>query len=115
MDIIIALMGGIPESPYDRIDIMINGAQLTARPIEFEYDEKGMPSKAIRYETVDPVTSQMVQFSLSDIDISGNLVSQAATAVRSSCGGAKLQSANRSIKPQFIDPIEAGFFRIDTL
>jgi hypothetical protein len=47
---------------YDRIIAIVNGVELTARPIEFELDRDGMPIRAIKWETTSPVTGEMVQF-----------------------------------------------------
>jgi hypothetical protein len=63
----------VPESKvatpgvYDKIMILIKGKQLPARPVEFIFGEDKLPSKAVRWETTDPGTGQLLQFSIDEV------------------------------------------------
>jgi len=90
------LAAPLPTSPYDRVEIIFHGEKLTARPIEFLYDDKGMPMSAIKFETVNPATGQMTQFLIEDLKEE------------------QFEGPKKSKFPcPFIDPIEKGIFLLD--
>lgn len=51
---------------YDRIDVIIGGEKLTARPVEFEHDQDGNPVAVTKFETTCPLCGNAVQFSAPD-------------------------------------------------
>jgi hypothetical protein len=52
---------------YDKIMIVIKGKQLPARPIEFIFGDDKLPIKATKWETTDPGTGQLLQFSSDEV------------------------------------------------
>jgi protein-arginine kinase activator protein McsA len=106
--------------PYDRIELLVAGVKLTARPIEFEFDVGKNPIKATRYETTCPKCGNLIQFF-------GVLKSVGCT----SCGATEVKAIEPRVLIRqgvvtrrksdnqaqrgcpFIDPIEAGAFIID--
>lgn len=55
-------------SPYDRIELVVAGTQtLSARPIDFEFDEDNEPISVTRYETTCPECGQMIVFESVDV------------------------------------------------
>jgi protein-arginine kinase activator protein McsA len=107
-------------NPHDRIELLVVGVRLTARPIEFEFDSKKNPIKATRYETTCPKCGNLIQFF--GVKESVGCTSCGATeakAVESRVlirQGAvtKRKSDNQAQRGcPFIDPIEAGAFTMD--
>jgi hypothetical protein len=49
-------------NPFDRLNVLVEGDQLTARPIKFEYDKHGNATKALEFETTCPKCGGMVLF-----------------------------------------------------
>lgn len=94
---------GQQESVYDRINVIIAGEELTARPIEFDLDASGMPIKAIRFETVDPTTGQLLQF-----NHNSSIVQPEVEQVKS--GPRRIR--NLSELCPFVDPLELGLMVI---
>jgi hypothetical protein len=59
--------------PFDRITVIIDGTEMMARPIEFINDEKGNPQRAVKWETVNPDTGQLIQFGIGDVTWVGEM------------------------------------------
>jgi hypothetical protein len=124
-------------SLYDRIELIVAGTQsLSARPIDFEYDNDGNPINVIKYETTCPECGQMIVFEPSEIVIRNKVLYVGCSL----CG--KGHISNDEVVPvlarrpeivvvpsgqrleldrlsevvdrgcPFIDPIEAGIFEI---
>ena len=49
-------------NPFDRIEILIEGEKLDARPVKFEYNTSGEVLKALEYETTCPKCGGLVIF-----------------------------------------------------
>lgn len=59
-------------NPYDRIEIIIAGSKLTARPVDFDFGLDGNPIKAIKFESTCPICGQIILFVDKDIIKRGN-------------------------------------------
>jgi PHP family Zn ribbon phosphoesterase len=110
-------------NPYDRISIQIGEYELTARPIDFIFENEE-PKLATQYETTCPSCSNMIQF-----------YPETKTSVQCpTCGYGKVISEVVRVdkleviesgqvigrkKPivmaecPFIDPVELGLFNFD--
>ena len=125
-------------SVYDRIELIVAGKQkLSARPINFRYDDDGNPVEVTLYETTCPGCGNMIQFVPSQmVEKDGlwyvgcfvcnkgfvepeksapELVVEPEVIVRPS--GQKLEK-ERPLVPvdrgcPFIDPIEVGIFEAE--
>jgi hypothetical protein len=53
-------------NPYERLDVVVVGNRLTARPIDFLYED-GKPVAATKYETTCPNCGSMLQFSVEEV------------------------------------------------
>ena len=62
------------ESPYDMIDIIVNGEEIRARPTEFEMDDDDMPVSATSWETTCPTCSQLLKFYAADVHADGSVL-----------------------------------------
>jgi hypothetical protein len=105
--------------PHDRIELLVAGVKLTARPIEFEFDAGKNPIRATRYETTCPKCGDLIQFF-------GVMKSVGCT----SCGATEAKAVESRVLIRqgavtrrksdnqaqrgcpFIDPVEAGAFRV---
>jgi len=54
-------------SHWDRITVVVDGVEIGARPIEFDFDVQGVPEKAIKWETTNPKTGQLLQFGINEV------------------------------------------------
>jgi hypothetical protein len=121
-------------NPYDRIEVVIKGHTLSARPIEFINDKAGMPYQAIKWETIDPENGHMVQFGIeevvirNDIAYLGEVPNNKESVQINKKEIKKKEKKNREIARKaeikeekvkdeieecpFIDPIEAGVYNV---
>jgi nitrogen-specific signal transduction histidine kinase len=54
-------------SHWDRITVVVDGVEIGARPIDFLFDVHGLPEKAIKWETTNPKTGQLLQFGIDEV------------------------------------------------
>ena len=107
---------------YRRIDIVVGGESLTARPIEFEYDNEENPIKVLKYETTCPNCGQAIQFALSETIIINDISNVSCTCdannkkiikntVEIKASGQESRFVKMAVQlVPFIDPIESGAF-----
>lgn len=117
------------DNPYERIEVLVAGREyLSARPIDFELDGKGVPIEALRYETTCPKCGGMIQFDRAEamdgsIDCpecardvvpppTGPVMQQSEIVIRPR--GQLIEKTKRAVplKAQcpFVDPVEVGMF-----
>lgn len=118
-------------NPYDRILVVVDGDEQYVRPIEFEMDKDENPTKAIKWEAVNPKNGQLLQFIENEIVIKDGkkyykeFVEQVEQDSSIKIGRklkimkepSKVVEANKDVKPvevecPFIDPIEMGLFKL---
>jgi hypothetical protein len=117
-------------SLFDRIDILVNGYELTARPIEFDYDAEGQPILVLKYETTCPTCGAMIQFGHTEHYYDGHYVFNCPECKMEDEGpeieseikkdqlivqqNVVLVSQSQPLSPEkiipFLDPVEAGIF-----
>lgn len=54
-------------NPYDRITIIVDSHELTARPTEFMYDKDGNVQHATHYETTCPYCGNLIAFQIEQL------------------------------------------------
>jgi|APFre7841882654_1041346.scaffolds.fasta_scaffold88991_2 hypothetical protein len=52
---------------YDKINVLVAGIELDARPVEFELDKDENPIVPLVYETVCPQCGCMIQFKIKEV------------------------------------------------
>lgn len=60
-------------TPFDRIQVIVDGVEMMARPIDFVKDENGNPLRAIKWETVNPKNGQLIQFEIGEVSWIGEV------------------------------------------
>jgi len=118
-------------NPFDRIMINIGGQRLSARPIEFDF-ENGLPICATKFETTCPTCGQCVQFygvvesvqcqdcldktiASDKLEINKNVIVvnlDRKKEMMERMKGREMEKIGKSPIP-FVDPIALGLFSID--
>lgn len=121
-------MGSKDINVYDRIELVVVNMDLTARPIEFQFENE-VPIAATKYETVCPACSSMIHFTLSDTIIKDDKIylgcphcHKTPVAPKSGCQTTKIEpnmifekKERRGIIEKgcpFVDPLELGTFKL---
>lgn len=65
--IIIKSNNEVPPNVYEKITVIVKGKQLPARPIDFLFNDDKLPYEVTKWETTDPNTGQLLQFSANEI------------------------------------------------
>jgi predicted RNA-binding Zn-ribbon protein involved in translation (DUF1610 family) len=113
-------------NPYDRISIQIGEYELTARPIDFIFED-GEPKFANQYETTCPSCSNMIHFdkdeTTSKVNVQcstcgyGKTVSDVVKADKLEvvAAGQIIGQKKQLVQVEcpFVDPIELGLFDFD--
>jgi len=103
-------------NPFDRIELLVAGVKLSARPIDFDFDSNKNPIKATQYETTCPKCGNTIQFfgvkaSVGCVSCGATSVAVAESKVLIRHGAVtKRKSDNQTQRGcPFIDPIGATF------
>lgn len=109
-------------NPFERIELLVVGVKLSARPIEFEFDKNKNPIKATKYETTCPKCGDMIQFFGVKESVGCAACGAIATKVKIVEPSVIIKHgavARRKVNDQeqrgcpFIDPVEVGVFKVE--
>jgi len=120
-------MGSKDVNVYDRIELVVVNMDLTARPIEFQF-ENDVPVAVTKYETVCPACSSMIHFTMDDTVTKDGKIYLGCPHCRK-MPAAPVPGQTTKIEPNmifekkekrgiiekgcpFVDPLELGIFKL---